>query len=94
MPAETFYKKYVLDCMCSLFAKIKYILSFPSTSLEVSQSYLRCSLPGCSPHITPNNLTHNSHVVHFLFSFFLVGIFITENEKILRVFLWLNKEAE
>ena len=26
--------------------------------------------------------------------FFLVGIFITENEKILKGFLWLNKEAE
>ena len=26
--------------------------------------------------------------------FFLVVIFITENEKILKGFLWLNKEAE
>ena len=31
--AETFYKKYVLDCMCSPFTKITYMLSCPM-SLE------------------------------------------------------------
>lgn len=32
--AETFYKKYVLDCLYSLFTKITYILNSPATSLE------------------------------------------------------------
>ena len=36
----------------------------------VSQSYLRCCLPGCSPHFAPNKTTHNSQVVHL----FLVNI--------------------
>ena len=35
-PAETFYRKYVLDGTYSPFTKITYILSFPSTSLEQS----------------------------------------------------------
>ena len=31
---------------------------------SVSQSYLRCCLPGCNSHFYPN-LTPNSHIVHF-----------------------------
>ena len=51
-PAETFYRKYVLDCMYSPFAKITYILSFPRYLFgAVSQNYLRCWLPGCSLHV-------------------------------------------
>ena len=34
----------------------------------VSQSYLRCCLPGCGPHFAPDK-TCNSHTV--LFNFFL-----------------------
>ena len=33
-PIENFCKKYVLDCLYSLFAKVKYILSFPPKSLN------------------------------------------------------------
>ena len=62
-------EKYVLGCMHSSFTKITYILSFPPCLFGgVSQSYLRCCLPGCSPHFAPNkNVTHNSHIVHFFF---------------------------
>ena len=32
----------------------------------VPQSYLRCSLPGCSLHFAPNKTNHSSHVGTFL----------------------------
>ena len=37
--------------MYSPFTKITYILTFP---LPLSQSYLKCCLPGYSPHFAPN----------------------------------------
>ena len=54
---------YVCVCVCvcvleyiySPFTKIIYILTFtPFFFGTVSQSYLRCHLPGCSPHLSPN----------------------------------------
>ena len=43
-----------------------YILNFPHCRFgAVSQSYLRCCLPGCSPHFAPKeNLTHNSQIIY------------------------------
>ena len=65
--AEIFCKKYVLDCMDSTFTKITYILTIPlalqssfSEVSEVLSSGLQCSF--CSKQ----NLTHNSHFMHFL----------------------------
>ena len=48
-------KKYVLDCMYSPFTKITYTLTFsPTTFLQqFLMSYLRCCLPGYSPHFFP-----------------------------------------
>ena len=47
-------EKYVLDCTYSPFTKITYILAFPLPFGEVSQSYLRWCLQGCSPHFALN----------------------------------------
>ena len=52
---ETLWKKCVLDDIYSVFTKITYILSFPHHLFgAISQKYLRCCLPGCSPHFAPN----------------------------------------
>ena len=47
-PAETFYQKYVLDCMYSPFTKITYILSFAPISLE---QFLRAIWGALSPRL-------------------------------------------
>ena len=63
-PIANFCKVYVW-LLYSSFIKIKYILTspiplcfvfcfFPHTSLEQFQSYLKCYLPGYSPHFAPN----------------------------------------
>jgi len=50
----------MLDCTYSLFIKITYILTSPLPQPlphlfgAISQSYLRCSVPGCSPHFASN----------------------------------------
>ena len=43
-PAENVGKKYVLDCMYSLFTKITYMLMLPCLFRATSQSCLRCCL--------------------------------------------------
>ena len=93
-------EKYVLRCMHSSLTKIMYILNFPPCLFGgVSQCYLRCCLPGCSPHFGPNkNVTHNSHIVNFLFYFILFFIFfelfffkltiLSFNQSIIYCFIW------
>jgi len=64
---ENLLQRQVLDCMKSPFTKITFIaLSTPHLSEAVSQSYLRCCLPGCSPHFA----TNNSQLSHCAFFFF------------------------
>ena len=51
--------------------KSHILLTSPPLVEIVSWSYLKCCLPGYSPHFAPNkNLTHNYHIVLF----FLVDI--------------------
>ena len=60
----------VPDWMYSRFTKITCVLTFSPTSLEqfeiVSQTSLRCCLPGYSSHFAPNKSTQNCHIVIFL----------------------------
>ena len=72
--------------MHSSFTKITYILNFPPCLFGgVSQSYLRCCLPGCSPHFAPNkNVTPNSHIAHF----FLKLTILSFNPSIIYCFIF------
>ena len=45
---------YMFDCMYSPFTKITHIVSSARLFGALSQSYLKGSLPGCSPHFAPN----------------------------------------
>ena len=48
-------KERVLDCVYSPFTTISYLLTFlPYLFGAVSQSYLKCCLPGYSSHFAPN----------------------------------------
>ena len=52
-----------------------YMLTSPYSLFgAVSQSYLKCCLPGCSPHFAPNKTYCNSHVVHLFSRQFLLYI--------------------
>ena len=50
-------KECVLDCVYSPLTTISYILTFPPYIFgAVSQSYLKCCLPGYSSHFAPNKI--------------------------------------
>ena len=67
---------------CS-FTKILYIDLAPYLFVAVSQSYLRCYLPGCTPHFAQvklnSQLSHYATLNHQLF--FKVLKFLFEKEK-------------
>ena len=70
-PVETFYTKYVLDCMCIIalpsLPKSHIYYPFPFPFGAVSQSYLRYCLSGSSPYFTPIKL--NLQLLHCEFCF-------------------------
>ena len=71
--AET-CKKYVFECMKSLFTKITYKQTFRLPPWSDFSDYRRCCLLGYSPHFAPIKLNLQlSHCAHFFFNTFLLA---------------------